>query len=71
MFEHLVESTTHKDDLARKGSFIGITALAYLVIFVALGIGSIMWFDAQLENQNLELVTLVAPVPIEEKAKPS
>lgn len=67
MFEHLVESTTHKEDLARKGSFIGVTVLAYAVVLGALFIGSIFWYDAQLENQNLELVTLVAPVPIEEK----
>jgi protein TonB len=67
MFDHLVESTTHKEDLARKGSFIGVTVLAYAVVLTALFVGSILWYDAQLENQNLELVTLVAPVPIEEK----
>ena len=67
MFENLVESSSHKGDLARKGSFIGGTILIYAVILTALFIGSIFWYDAQLENQNLELVTLVAPVPIEEK----
>jgi periplasmic protein TonB len=67
MFDNLVESSSHKDDLARKGSFIGGTILIYAVILTALFIGSIFWYDAQLENQNLELVTLVAPVPIEEK----
>jgi protein TonB len=69
MFDNLVESSSHKDDLARKGSFIGATVLIYAVVLTALGIGSIFWYDAQLENQNLELVTLVAPVPIEEKQK--
>ena len=69
MFENLVESTSHKEDLARKGSFIGATIAIYAVVLTALGIGSIFWYDAQLENQNLELVTLVAPVPIEEKSK--
>jgi periplasmic protein TonB len=67
MFENLVESSSHKDDLARKGSFIGGTIAIYAVVLTALFIGSIFWYDAQLENQNLELVTLVAPVPIEEK----
>jgi protein TonB len=67
MFDNLVESSSHKDDLARKGSFIGGTILIYAVILTALFIGSIFWYDAQLDNQNLELVTLVAPVPIEEK----
>lgn len=69
MFDNLVESSSHKDDLARKGSFIGATVAIYAVVLTALGIGSIFWYDAQLENQNLELVTLVAPVPIEEKQK--
>lgn len=69
MFDNLVESSSHKDDLARKGSFIGGTIAVYAVVLTALFIGSIFWYDAQLENQNLELVTLVAPVPIEEKAK--
>ncbi|HEX8747854.1 MAG TPA: TonB family protein [Pyrinomonadaceae bacterium] len=68
MFENLVESTSHKEDLARKGSFIGGTILIYALILTGLFIGSIFWYDAQLDNQNLELVTLVAPVPIEEKA---
>ncbi|HEY0324100.1 MAG TPA: TonB family protein [Pyrinomonadaceae bacterium] len=69
MFDNLVESSSHKEDLARKGSFIGATIALYAVVLTALGIGSIFWYDAQLENQNLELVTLVAPVPIEEKQK--
>lgn len=69
MFENLVESSSHKDDLARKGTFIGGTIAIYAVVLTALFIGSIFWYDAQLDNQNLELVTLVAPVPIEEKAK--
>jgi protein TonB len=64
MFDNLVESSSHKDDLARKGSFFIGTALVYFVLFVALGIGSIYLYDAQLSNENLELTTLVAPVPI-------
>ena len=67
MFENLVESSSHKDDLARKGSFIGVTILAYAIILGALFVLGIYMYDAQLENQNLELVTLVAPVPVEEK----
>ena len=64
MFEHLVESTSHKDDIARKGSFILGTVVVYVILGVALFIGGIYWYDAQLENQNLELTTLVAPVPV-------
>jgi len=50
MFDNLVESSSHKDDLARKGSFIGATVAIYAVVLTALGIGSIFWYDAQLEN---------------------
>ncbi len=64
MFEHLVESTSHKDDIARKGSFILGTVVVYAILGTALFIGGIYWYDAQLENQNLELTTLVAPVPV-------
>jgi protein TonB len=64
MFEHLVESTSHKDDLARKGSFIMGTIVAYVIVLTALFIGTIYWYDAQLESQSLELTTLVAPVPV-------
>jgi protein TonB len=65
MFENLVESTTHKDDLARKGSFILATLVVYGVLGIAFFIAGIFWYDAHLENQNLELTTLVAPVPVQ------
>ncbi|HEX8142349.1 MAG TPA: TonB family protein [Pyrinomonadaceae bacterium] len=64
MFDHLVESTSHKDDLARKGSFILGTIAVYFVLGTALLVFSIWQYDAYLENQNLELTTLVAPVPV-------
>jgi len=64
MFENLVESSSHKDDLARKGSFFLGTMAAYAVLLLAAAIGSVYLYDAQLSNENLELTTLVAPVPI-------
>jgi len=73
MFDSLVESGSHKDDLARKGSFFLGTFVVYGVILVAIAIGSVFWYDAHLESQSLELVTLVAPVPMQqqqEEAKP-
>jgi protein TonB len=64
MFENLVESGSHKQDLSRKGSFLLGTIAIYAVLgitFLALSI----WFTvAQLDTQDLELTTLVAPVPI-------
>jgi protein TonB len=76
MFENLVESNPHTDDLARKGSFILATLGIYAILGIAAFVGGIYWYDAHLENQNLELTTLVAPVPVvaqstpEEKAAP-
>ena len=48
MFDNLVESSSHKDDLTRKGSFIGITALVYGVLLVAFFVVGILWYDAHL-----------------------
>jgi len=62
MFDHLVESTSHKEDTARKGSFILVTAAIYLVLGVAFFIAGIIWYNAQLDVQNLELTALIAPV---------
>jgi hypothetical protein len=35
MFDNLVESSSHKGDIQRKGSFIGVTALIYGVLMLA------------------------------------
>ena len=69
MFDNLVESSSHKEDLTRKGSFIGITALIYGVLLVAFFIAGILWYDAHLTEQELELTTLVAPVPVPQQQK--
>ena len=69
MFDNLVESSSHKDDIARKGSFIGITALIYLVFMVAFFVAGIYWYDAHLGEMELELTTLVAPVPVPQQQK--
>ena len=68
MFENLVESTSHKEDFARKGSFIMGTLIVYAVLGIAFFVAGIYWYDAHLENQNLELTTLVAPVPVQADA---
>lgn len=64
MFDNLVESSSHKQDISRKGSFILITVAVYAVLGVAFFVAGIYWYDAHLENQNLDLITLVAPVPV-------
>src|SRR6266496_1276914 len=69
MFENLVESTSHKDDLSRKGSFILVTTLVYLVLGVAFFVAGVYWYDNHLGEMELELTTLVAPVPVPQQQK--
>ena len=69
MFDNLVESSSHKQDISRKGSFIGITAGIYLVLIVAFFIAGIYWYDNHLGQMELELTTLVAPVPVPQQQK--
>ena len=64
MFDNLVESSSHKGDLSRKGSFILVTTVVYGILGLAFFVAGIYWYDAHLENQNLDLITLVAPVPV-------
>jgi protein TonB len=69
MFDNLVESSSHKDDISRKGSFIGITALVYGVLILTFFVAGIYWYDAKLGEMELELTTLVAPVPVPQQQK--
>ena len=64
MFDNLVESSSHKDDISRKGSFIIATTVIYAVILVAFFVAGIYWYDNHLGQMELELTTLVAPVPV-------
>lgn len=70
MFDNLVESTSHTDDNARKGKFLLVTMVVYGLLLVAAAVASIMAVDAHLENQNLELTSLVAPVPVQKEPDP-
>jgi protein TonB len=64
MFDNLVESSSHKQDLSRKGSFLAVTAGIYVVLILAFFIAGIYLYDAHLAASDLELTTLVAPVPV-------
>lgn len=67
MFDVLVESGSHKEDLQRKGTFLLGTVIIYSVLIIGLFVVSILWYEARLDAQNLELVTLVAPVPVQQQ----
>ena len=64
MFEHLVESGSHKEDLKRKGGFLIGFAITYVVLIFAFAILGIIWYSANIDAQTLELTALVAPVPV-------
>lgn len=69
MFDNLVESNSHRGDISRKGSFVLVTVAVYAVLGTAFFVAGIYWYDAHLENQNLDLITLVAPVPVPPQQK--
>src|ERR1700741_1376801 len=64
MFNNLIESSSHAKEFKRRGSFLLFTTATYLVLFVVTGVISIYAYDARLEEQNLELVTLISPQDI-------
>ena len=64
MFDNLGESGSHKQDLSRKGSFLLGTVAIYAVIGISLLVAGILYAPAYLDAQDLELTTLVAPVPV-------
>jgi periplasmic protein TonB len=70
MFDNLVESSSHKKDIERKGSFIIVTAVIYVVLLVAFFVAGIYWYDNHLGEMELELTTLVAPVPVPQAKAP-
>jgi len=65
MFEHLVESGSHSEDIKRKGSFLAGFAIFYLVLIFAVMIVGILMAPALIDQQNLELTALIAPVPVQ------
>ena len=67
MFEHLVESGSHSEDLKRKGGFLAGFFILYLVLIFATLIAGILLAPAYIDQQALELTALVAPVPVQQQ----
>src|SRR5258707_8991234 len=64
MFDNLVESGSHSEDIKRKGSFLIGFGIVYLVL---IGVGlvvAILMAPAIIDQQTLELTALIAPVPV-------
>src|SRR4029079_15284674 len=71
MFNNLIESSSHLQEFKRRGSFLLFTTATYLVLFVVTGVISIYAYDARLEEQSLELVTLISPQDIAAQQDPA
>jgi protein TonB len=60
MFTHLIESGSHKRDMARRGRFFLGTLAFYGLLLVVAGVASVYAYDSHLGAQNLERYMLVA-----------
>lgn len=65
MFNNLIESSSHKREFKRRGSFFLFTVVGYVLLFTSGGIASIYAYDAQLDEQVDEItITFVPPQPV-------
>jgi protein TonB len=67
MFEHLVESGSHSEDLKRKGSFLLGFSVFYIVLLSVAFVAGIWYATANIDAQTLELTALIAPVPVQQQ----
>lgn len=77
MFNNLIESTSHAGEFKRRGSFVLFTSATYVLFFIVAGVMSIYAYDARLDDQNTEFVTMLSPLdlpapptPVTHKAPP-
>jgi hypothetical protein len=64
MFTNLIESSSHAQDFKRRGLFVLFTTVTYFLLFAIAGVASIYAYDARLEDQNTEIVTMLSPVDL-------
>lgn len=64
MFNNLIESSSHAREFKRRGSFVLFTSAIYVLLFVTAGVASIFAYDARLDDQNTEIVTMLNPVEL-------
>lgn|SRR5574341_771676 len=67
MFENLVESGSHSEDIKRKGSFLLGFSVIYIVFLTVAFIAGIWYATANIDAQTLELTALIAPVPVQQQ----
>jgi len=64
MFNNLIESSSHAREFKRRGSFVLFTAATYVLLFVVAGVMSIYAYDARLDYQDNEFVTMLSPLDL-------
>ncbi len=64
MFNNLIESSSHRREFRRRGSFFLFTTASYALLFIIAGLVSIYAYDARMEDQNLELATIMPLVDL-------
>lgn len=64
MFNNLIESSSHAREFKRRGSFVLFTSATYVLLFVIAGVMSIYAYDARLDDQNTEIITMLNPVEL-------
>jgi protein TonB len=64
MFRNLIESSSHVQEYKRRGSFLLFTGAVYVVLFAITGVVSIYAYDAHLETQYFDDITLISPQDI-------
>ncbi len=62
MFNNLIESSSHAREFKRRGSFVLFTAATYVLLFAVAGVASIYAYDARLDYQNTEFITMLSPL---------
>ena len=70
MFNNLIESSSHRKEFKRRGSFFLFTVGTYAMLFAITGVASIYAYDANLGEQTYEVVTMLPPVDIASAPKP-
>ena len=71
MFNNLIESSSHLREFKRRGSFLLFTSAVYIALFTVTGVVAIYAYDARLEKQSLEFVTLLPPQEIAPAQQPA
>jgi protein TonB len=64
MFHNLIESSSHRQEIKRRGSFLLFTTATYAFLFAITGVVSIYAYDTHLEDRNYEVVTMLPPVEL-------